>query len=329
MIDFRYHLVSTIAVFLALAAGIVLGTTTLQDPLLDRLNTDAAQLRTHADELRGERDAADRRYAASSALIEAHADELLEGRLDGARVAVFEAPGADSAAAEEISSLVAAAGGEVTARLAFTERYLDPGEAAFIRELTDQLAEGEGLPDAGVYPRVAALLAATVFTDSGGGEPDADAAAVLAGFAEAELLDVDGAPGGGADLAIVLAPEQPFAADNDGDGGNAAFLDLARAAGAAGAGAVIAGNPNSAGASGLLGHARSAAEEFSTVDVAGDTSGNVVTVLALASTADGTTGDYGVGAGADGFLPEPLPEPRAADTGDSDDSDDSDDEDDD
>ena len=34
MIDFRYHLVSLIAVFLAVALGIIIGTTQLNDPIL-------------------------------------------------------------------------------------------------------------------------------------------------------------------------------------------------------------------------------------------------------------------------------------------------------
>ncbi len=37
MIDFRYHLVSIVAVFLALAIGIVLGSTELQGTTLDAL----------------------------------------------------------------------------------------------------------------------------------------------------------------------------------------------------------------------------------------------------------------------------------------------------
>ena len=39
MIDFRYHLVSIVAVFLALAIGIVLGSTELQGGTLDVLRS--------------------------------------------------------------------------------------------------------------------------------------------------------------------------------------------------------------------------------------------------------------------------------------------------
>ena len=42
MIDFRYHLVSIVAVFLALAIGIVLGSTELQGPTYNLLNQTTA-----------------------------------------------------------------------------------------------------------------------------------------------------------------------------------------------------------------------------------------------------------------------------------------------
>ena len=37
MIDFRYHIVSIVAIFLALTIGIVVGTTALNGPVLDDL----------------------------------------------------------------------------------------------------------------------------------------------------------------------------------------------------------------------------------------------------------------------------------------------------
>src|SRR5699024_12868362 len=59
VIDFRYHLVSIIAVFLALTVGLVLGTTMLQDPLLNTLKSETADLRGTSEDLRAERDVAD------------------------------------------------------------------------------------------------------------------------------------------------------------------------------------------------------------------------------------------------------------------------------
>ena len=48
MIDFRYHLVSIVAVFLALAIGIVLGSTELQGPTYNLLNQTTAKLQNES-----------------------------------------------------------------------------------------------------------------------------------------------------------------------------------------------------------------------------------------------------------------------------------------
>ena len=56
MIDFRYHLVSLISVFLALAVGIVLGAGPLRENLGDQLAGQVEQLRTEKDQLRTQSD---------------------------------------------------------------------------------------------------------------------------------------------------------------------------------------------------------------------------------------------------------------------------------
>ena len=58
MIDFRYHLVSIVAVFLALAIGIVLGSTELQPAAYNFLNSTSAKLQNQLDQAASQRDAA-------------------------------------------------------------------------------------------------------------------------------------------------------------------------------------------------------------------------------------------------------------------------------
>ena len=55
MIDFRYHIVSLISVFLALAVGIILGAGPLQGAIGDQLTGQVEQLRTERNELRDAR----------------------------------------------------------------------------------------------------------------------------------------------------------------------------------------------------------------------------------------------------------------------------------
>ena len=52
MIDFRYHLVSLISVFIALAVGIALGAGPLKETIGDTLTGQVSQLREEKDALR-------------------------------------------------------------------------------------------------------------------------------------------------------------------------------------------------------------------------------------------------------------------------------------
>ena len=52
VIDFRYHLVSIVAVFLALALGIVVGATALRGPLVDELKDNSNRLKDSNEVLR-------------------------------------------------------------------------------------------------------------------------------------------------------------------------------------------------------------------------------------------------------------------------------------
>ena len=58
MIDFRYHVVSLVSVFLALAVGIVLGAGPLNEGISTGITDQVKQLTTEKNQLRTERDAA-------------------------------------------------------------------------------------------------------------------------------------------------------------------------------------------------------------------------------------------------------------------------------
>ncbi len=54
MINFRFHLVSLVAVFLALALGVVVGSTVIDKAIVDRLSSQIDSVRARADEQRAE-----------------------------------------------------------------------------------------------------------------------------------------------------------------------------------------------------------------------------------------------------------------------------------
>ena len=60
MIDFRYHLVSIVSIFMALAVGIVLGAGPLKEDIGNTLTSEVKNLRADKAALRGELDAAEK-----------------------------------------------------------------------------------------------------------------------------------------------------------------------------------------------------------------------------------------------------------------------------
>ncbi len=52
MVNFRFHIVSLIAVFLALGLGILMGSTVVKGAIVDRLDREIDQVRKESDNLR-------------------------------------------------------------------------------------------------------------------------------------------------------------------------------------------------------------------------------------------------------------------------------------
>ncbi|HSK55364.1 MAG TPA: copper transporter [Jiangellales bacterium] len=334
MIDFRYHLVSIIAIFFALAAGIALGAGPLKAGVDQTLTDQTSALREENQQLRDQiatlEGAADYR----DAFVGAVTSELIEGRLADRRVVLVAMPGADADQVAAISDTLTGAGATVGATVSIDATWTDAGSAPVLDTLASELVtSGTTLPEGDGYDRGAAVLAGALLDpaedldpaeeavgeeDSGvepGTEPTEEpapgtdggagsSATVLAAFAEAGLVGVEGEPAPEADLAVAIAGP-PFD-DDELERRNAAMVTLATALDAAGSGAVVAGPPSSAGETGVIAAVRAdgnAAGLVSTVDVATLPSGRVAVVYALEEQADGGSGHYGAIGTTDGPLP--------------------------
>lgn len=115
MIDFRYHLVSIAAIFLALAVGIVLGAGPLKGTLGDTLAGEVAQLRSDADALRGDVAAAEAGVAARDEVISAVRPRSTDGVLDGSTVSILALPGSPDSAVEASRVALAESGATIGA----------------------------------------------------------------------------------------------------------------------------------------------------------------------------------------------------------------------
>jgi hypothetical protein len=314
VIDFRYHLVSIIAVFLALALGLVVGASALRGSVTSELRGQAAQIGKDNQSLRIQKRAVDQLNTYNSQVMDGVSPQVVEGQLKGESVVFVEAPGADDQMRAKTADIVGKAGARISGYVTLQDKYLDGNQLATLSELTDQLKPaGLQFPaDATPYDRAATELAAVLMTRqaSSSGQEDPAAGQVLAGFKTAGFLNYSGQPATRATLAIVIAPA---AASNDknADAENKALVAIPVALSGYGNGTVAAGNADSATDGGMIKTVRDegkAQGHVSTVDTADVSAGRLATVFALNFAAkQGKTGDYGIGSGVNGPIPTPVP----------------------
>ena len=305
MIEFRYHVVSIAAVFLALATGIALGTGPLSGGV-DTRAANAAEQDRQDRALRTQLDQAARRASFFDAYAQATSGQLLQGRLEGRSVALVLLPGADGDIASSVADTIAAAGGTVTGTLEVQPALLDPqnrqvaeGLAAQVLEQVEEVPPTDG---ASSYELVGYSLARGFLSTQPQGAPvDSAAQTVAATYREADYVTTRGDVDRRAGLAVVIAAD----AQRLEPGQQELVTMVIQSLDAASGGVVVAGGAASTADGGYVAAIRDseAAQDVSTVDVADTTAGQVVTVLALAEQAEGGAGEYGIDA-ADGTMPQ-------------------------
>lgn len=319
MIDFRYHLVSLLSIFLALAVGIVVGTTALNGPVLDGLRSsntglisDKRALESDVRDLQGDVDTADGLARALSA-------DLVGGQLVDQRVLLVLGPEAEQQTADQLVRALEDAGATVTGRLALQSALFDPDQGQLVDDLVAQVVPaGVELPEGPAVGRAAVELAAALLVRPGQDDVDPDEAQqVVSAFEEADLaeLSADGGTLVPATAALLLTGGSPAEADVDQDVQEqreaevAGLLLLSRSLDAGSGGAVVAGPSESTLEGGAVRALRADGEldaEISTVDNAHRAVGQVAVVRALAEQLQGGVGRYGGAAGAGS--PVPVPE---------------------
>ena len=304
MISFRYHVVSLLAVLLALAVGIAVGSGPLQrsddDPDVVEGTSDTGAV----EELDAQLDFYDGYARASSGA-------LLGTGLAGRAVTLLLLPGASDTTATQVVDAVTTAGGTVTAQAVVEEQLLDVGERQLVEQLATQLAEQAGRAvetpvGASGYELMGALLAHALTTKTSGGQPlDEAGESVLAGLSTAGLVTPSDDISRRGSLVIAVGGA-PYGSADERAGAGTILTTLLTALDSGSAGAVLTAPLSAAGEDGLVGALRddpAAAATISTVDVAGTTGGAVVAAMALAGEAADRTGHYGGRTAADGAVP--------------------------
>jgi Copper transport outer membrane protein, MctB len=309
VINFRYHVVSLTAVFLALAIGLVVGTAALNGPVSENLraqltalnkdnNAKRDQVNQYKDELNRNQDFANET-----------APYVLAGKLATRKIAVVALPGgADSA--EGVAKMLTVAGATITARITMEDKFVDPNNANELLDLADQSSQPT-IP-AALLPSnsdgvetASALLGLTLLQGSAVINPD-DVTAVLATLSKPGYISVADKSVGGAEMIVLVAGPPPTDKDATKKTQNAVTVanQLHR-----NRPLVVAGT--SVGDNNLVAEIRSdptLVKEISTVDNASTVQGQVATAMATHERLlQNKIGQYGLAAGATSLVPSAAP----------------------
>jgi hypothetical protein len=308
VISLRYHVISIGAVFLALAVGVVLGSTTLSNTLLSGLSGQKDQLAAQVSDLQAQRNQLNSDLADADRFATGIGPMAVQGLLAQRTVVLIGTANAAATDEDALKTLLTSAGATVTGTVTLTDGFSDAGHADQLRDLvTRMIPAGAQLPVASDPGTLAGgLFADLLLLNKSSNQPQATAderAAALSGLAAGGFIKPAGqvAP---AQLAIVVTGgAQPGSSANDRAAMLARFATQLQRGGA---GTVLAGQSGSAGGDGPVGVVRadsSASSVLSTVDDVDSGAGRIVTVLALQGQLNGKPGSYGTAGNAQSPTP--------------------------
>jgi len=329
VIDFRYHLVSIIAVFLALAIGIVLGSTELQGNTIDVLRTSSNLLKNELDQSNAQRNTAQAQLQNDQAFLAKAEPRLLANELTGDRVVLVTEPGASSVVISNVQQAAKQAGATVTGEVAIQPKFNDLSgtNQASLSQINSDLSSTDGTPlatpsdDQTLNQQQAAQLIGTAILATStaaetAGISTADATTLLAAYAQAGYITITPAVTDRATLAVIVTPDTA-PSDGQNDPGTQVLLAIAQELAGESAATVVVGSTagsSPAGSPIAALRASSVASLVSTVDNADSIIGQVSTIWALADQLRGEKpNSYGI-SGASAVSPVPLPVPSATPT---------------
>ena len=307
MIDFRYHLVSLISVFLALAVGVVLGAGPLQNSLGTALNDQVTALRENRNATQAKLEQTETAVNERDSYITQAATSLLPGTLASKNVAMVLLPDAKAEDADAIAAQLKNAGATVTGRVSLTSTWVDLSRENYRSTFSGQVQghlDSTTSKDANGILGEALAKALTANDDSS--RVLMDMLSVSADKSGTPFVSVDSTPSAPAEMIVVVGP-RPQASSGKGatveatPGQDPKAWAKALEGTAGRAPTVVVGSAD--GDDGVVSIIRSEKAKVTTVDSVGQIAASVSTPLALASTRAGTIGHYGFDKGAEAVMP--------------------------
>ncbi len=307
MINFRYHVVSLTAVFLALAIGLVVGTAALNGPVADSLKNQISALNKDNSNKRDQISQYREELNRSQDFATQIAPTVLGGKLAARKIVVLALPGT-SDYADGVIEMLTVAGATITAKVTVNDKFFDPNVEFELLDLAQQSSQptiGEGVPlNSNGVETASALLALALLQRAGTTQAaPTDVTAVLTAYSKAGYLSVDDKATGGAEAAVIVSGAP--AVDKDATKKSESAVTMANQF-SKNLPLVIAGD--GVGDGNLISAVRSdptLVKRISTVDNASTVDGQVATAMATAERiVGGRTGQYGLAPGNSGLVPQ-------------------------
>lgn len=298
MITFRYHIISIVAVFLALSIGVLFGATFIDQSIVDgleaaqeRLGDRNEELRTLIVELEDENDAF-RTFAGATR------DATVRGVLEGRRVVTIRFDDTPDQLAESMDGTLNAAGAQVDGRLDLTEQ-LDLASPETRARLAAALDVASDDPEA-LSGELAGQMAEALAGENPQVLPRLAEAGLIRGGTAAQEVPVEGAPAQDPPAVVVLGGEV------SGTFNDRVVVPLARALSERGVVTAV-GVPGKTGV--ILQSLRGDTDlRVVTVDGVDLAMGQSLMALGLQAALQGQFGMYGTGEGATTSVPLPSPD---------------------
>jgi Copper transport outer membrane protein, MctB len=307
VINFKYHVVSLTAVFLALAIGLIVGTAALNGPLSDELKHQVTQLSAQNQQYRSQVNSLKTEVNQKEQFVTQIAPLVLPGKLAGRQVLIVSTQQSD-ADVKSVQSDLQLAGATVTGHVTIEDSFVKPDSNGPLLDLAATTLNTNaitGLPTNSDGVETSTALLAAALMDHTPAVPRQSQQEILAAYKSAGFVDYDTDPTGPAEAVVVLAG-LPYT-DQDATKENQNTLTMVT--GFDKAGPIVLGASSTAGSGNVVSAVRgdaSLSKTVSTVDNDNTLQGVLAVTLALnEQVVYGRTGHYGLASSASASLPKP------------------------
>jgi hypothetical protein len=306
VINFRYHLVSLTAVFLALTVGLILGTAALNGPAIEAFESNIQSLRDSNEQLREQARQMEDDLEQEQAFAEAVAPSYLAGQLTAKNVLVIALPDVDQNIVDGTVEMLGYAGATVSGRISILDDFFDPARTGELGDLAERTTP-DTMTTPVTYDGVTAMsyVLAAVTTGEAAGVPvtiaAGDITTVTTALSEQGMLTVETTPTGVADGVIILSGSGFV--DSDAADRNAGIVALTNEF-AADDPTVYAATTDTGDGNPIKTLLAENADTVATVDNVNVAQGQIAAVAALADfITNNTVNHLGTGEGASDLLP--------------------------